>query len=153
MPKLPKVRFYHLFHYRWYTNFLSIAFVPNPILSNISTNPTQHPHFCNIKLIFLLAFYRPTFSPIQHRLSYNCSVKFSLKIEWHFFITNNTWNTLTFHPPSLNPITKSLIHVIKIWRSFILAVNCLTQPPLLTRLSIPELIPLFTHNHSLSIIY
>ena len=46
------------------------AFVPNVILSSMFTHPMQHPHLCNIKLIFLLTFDCLTFSPIQHRQSY-----------------------------------------------------------------------------------
>lgn len=39
---------------RCYLNFFSKAFIPNLILSSLSTYPTQHSHFCYIGFFFWL---------------------------------------------------------------------------------------------------
>lgn len=95
-----KMGFYHLINNWFYFNFLLNAFIPNPILPGVSTNPTQHSHHSYIEFILLLAFYRPTFSLVQ-----DCkanSVKFSFKFEWDFSITDNTRSTHPFHPNNLS---------------------------------------------------
>lgn len=81
-----QMRFYHLF---WgYLNFLSIDCISNPILTCVTTHPSQYSHFGNTKLIFLLD-YRPTFNFIQDCITYSCAKKISFSLSGTF-LTHHT---------------------------------------------------------------
>ena len=79
--------------------------------------PKMLTYLCNIKLIFLFSFYRPTFTPI-HCWSYSCGLKFSLKLEWYFFffLSQITLEALHhfFQPASILSFT-SLFISLSFW--------------------------------------
>ena len=97
MLKPSKMTYYYLFHNRCYPNFLSNASIL--ILSCLVCPLIQH----NILILAILILFScwlllPNIQSIQHHRSYNCAVKFSLKLERYSFIINNTWSTPPFHP-------------------------------------------------------
>ena len=81
MTKPHKVKFYHNFHNRCYSNSLYKVFIPNHILSNVSNHPTQNSHRHNTELILFTT---------QHSMPYNIlgliivQLKLSFEFEWHF---------------------------------------------------------------------
>lgn len=84
MAKPPKMKLHHPFPNRRQSNFLSNAFTPNPIMSNVSTHPQYHSRPSNIELKLLLALYHEALNLKQHDKSYNRVVKVSVQLEQDF---------------------------------------------------------------------
>lgn len=84
MPKPPKMKLHHPFPNRRQSNFLSDAFTPNPIMSNVFAHPHYHSHSSNIELKLLLPLYHEALNLKQYHKSYNRVVKVSLQLEQDF---------------------------------------------------------------------
>jgi len=85
MLKPPYLSFHVLFYDRCYPNSVSNVIISTPILSNLTTHPTQHPYLCYTSFYSRIGSL-PSNTP-SHTTSPVLRLWFTLQLEWYFCIT------------------------------------------------------------------
>ena len=111
MTKPPQPMLDKLFFNWCYLQVITYIIVPNSVHSCVTTNPSQHTHFCNSQLLNMSNLCKPTFCSIQYSWSNRRSIKLAFQLLWYSLVTQNARSLSPLDPPCFDSMANVRINI------------------------------------------